>query len=46
MPDGAWIHFAASLDGRRLSHRLIAWVLLGLFGLGVLLQLRDLLAFG
>ena len=40
---GAWLHFAASLDGRRLSHRLIAWVLLRLFGLGVLLQLRDLL---
>ena len=46
VPDGAWIHFVASLDGRRVSHRLIAWVLLALFGLGVLLQLRNLLSFG
>ncbi len=31
---------------RRLSHRLIAWALLRLFGAGVLLQLRDVLPFG
>ena len=43
VPDGAWIHFAASLDGRRTSHKLVAWALLLFFALPVLLRLLDLL---
>jgi hypothetical protein len=43
--EGAWLHFAASLDGRRPAHKLVAWALLLFFGAGVLLQLRDLLPF-
>ena len=43
--EGAWVHFAASLDGRRPTHKLVAWVLLAFFGAGVLLQLLDVLPF-
>ena len=41
--EGAWVHFAASLDGRRISHKLVAWTLLLLLGWGVLVQVLDLL---
>ena len=41
--EGAWIEFASALDRSRLSHRLIAWVLLVLLlipvGLAIVQQL-------
>ena len=41
--EGAWIEFASALDRSRLSHRLVAWVLLVLVlvpvGLAVVQQL-------
>ena len=46
VPDGAWIHFVASLDGSRLSHKLVAWALLLLFAWGLLHQLGNVLRFG
>jgi hypothetical protein len=44
--EGAWIEFASALDRSRLSHRLIAWVLLVLLlipvGLAIVQQLAEL----
>lgn len=37
VPDGAMLEFAGSLDGSKLSHRLVAWVLLAAFVLPVLM---------
>ena len=43
--EGAWIEFASALDRSRLSHRLIAWVLLVLLlipvGLAIVQQLGS-----
>ena len=41
--EGAWVHFAASLDGRRPLHRLLALALLAFIGWGLLMQVLDLL---
>lgn len=43
VPDGAMLEFAGALDGSKLSHRLVAWVLLAAFVLPVLLTLLRLL---
>ena len=43
VPDGALLEFAGSLDGRRLSHRIVAWVLLAAFVLPLLLTVVEIL---
>lgn len=43
VPDGAMLEFAGSLDSSKLSHRLVAWVLLVAFVLPVLFTLLRLL---
>ncbi|GAA4817866.1 hypothetical protein ACFQ0K_09305 [Nocardioides caeni] len=43
VPDGALLEFAGSLDGSRLSHRIVAWVLLVAFVLPVLLTFLRIL---
>jgi hypothetical protein len=47
VPDGALLDFAGSLDSTNGRHRLVAWMLLVVFGLPVffyVLRLVDLLA--
>lgn len=41
--EGALIDFAGSLDPARRGHRVVAWVLIGAFGLPALLALWQLL---
>lgn len=43
VPDGAMLEFAGALDGSKLSHRLVAWVLLVAFVLPVLFTVLRLL---
>lgn len=43
VPDGAMLQFAGALDGTKLSHRIVAWVLLVTFALPVLLTLLRVL---
>ena len=43
VPDGAMLEFAGSLDSSKLSHRVVAWVLLVTFVLPVLFTLLRLL---
>lgn len=43
VPDGALLEFAGSLDGSRLSHRIVAWVLLVAFVAPVLLMLLRII---
>ena len=43
VPDGAMLEFAGALDGTKLSHRVVAWVLLAAFLTPVLLTLLSLL---
>ena len=43
VPDGAMLQFAGSLSGAKLSHRIVAWVLLVTFGLPVVLMVLRLL---
>ncbi|MGN6783091.1 MAG: hypothetical protein ACTHJH_16505 [Marmoricola sp.] len=40
---GALIGFAAALDGRKTSHRVMAWVMLAVVGMPVVLDLLRLL---
>jgi hypothetical protein len=42
--EGAWIEFASSLDRRKPSHRVVAWVLLVLIGVPLLLALVQQVA--
>ena len=42
VPDGAILDFAGSLDSSKLKHRITAWVMLGVFGLPVLLYVLRL----
>lgn len=43
VPDGAMLEFAGALDGSKLSHRVVAWVLLAAFVLPVLLTVLRVL---
>lgn len=43
VPDGAMLQFAGSLSSTKLSHRIVAWILLVTFGMPVLLMLLRLL---
>jgi len=43
VPDGAILDFAGSLDSTKLKHRITAWVMLGVFGLPVVLYIVRLL---
>lgn len=43
VPDGAMLDFAGALDSTKLSHRLVAWVLLAAFLVPVLLTVLRLL---
>ena len=43
VPDGALLEFAGALDSTKLSHRVVAWVLLAAFLTPVLLTLLSLL---
>lgn len=43
VPDGAMLDFAGALDSSKLSHRLVAWVLLAAFLVPVLLTVLRLL---
>lgn len=43
VPDGALLEFAGALDGAKLSHRVVAWVLLVAFAAPALLTLLSLL---
>jgi hypothetical protein len=45
VPDGALLDFAGRLDSRRTYHRVVAWVMLGVFGfpaIGYVIRLVDL----
>ncbi len=41
--EGAWVEFAANLNPRKPSHRLVAWVVLAIFVVPLLLSILDLL---
>ncbi|MFC7505374.1 hypothetical protein ACOACQ_15050 [Nocardioides sp. CPCC 206347] len=43
VPDGAMLEFAGALDSTKLSHRVVAWVLLAAFATPVVLTLLSLL---
>ena len=43
VPDGAMLEFAGALDSSKLSHRIVAWVLLAAFLLPVLLTVLRIL---
>lgn len=43
VPDGALLELAGSLDSSKLSHRVVAWVLLVAFALPVLFTLLRLI---
>ena len=43
VPDGALLELAGSLDSSKLSHRVIAWVLLAAFVIPVLLTLLTII---
>ena len=38
VPDGALLDFAGRLDSRRTYHRVVAWVMLAVFGLPVVFR--------
>jgi hypothetical protein len=42
VPDGAILEFATRLDSTRLSHRIVAWVLLVVFGMPVVIYVVRL----
>ena len=42
--EGAWIEFASALDRSRVSHRLVAWVLLVLLLVPVVLAITQQIA--
>jgi hypothetical protein len=42
VPDGAILEFATRLDSTRLSHRIVAWVLLVVFGMPVVIYVIRL----
>ena len=42
VPDGALLDFATRLDSSRTSHRIVAWVLLVVFGMPVVLYILRL----
>ena len=42
VPDGALLDFAGSLDSSKTRHRVVAWVMLAVFGLPVLIYILRL----
>jgi hypothetical protein len=42
VPDGALLEFATRLDSTRVSHRIVAWILLVVFGMPVVLYVLRL----
>jgi hypothetical protein len=42
VPDGAILDFATRLDSTRLSHRIVAWILLVVFGMPVVIYMVRL----
>jgi hypothetical protein len=42
VPDGALLDFATKLDSRRMSHRVVAWVMLVVFGMPVVIYILRL----
>jgi len=42
VPDGALLDFAGNLDGTKRRHRIVAWVLLVVFGIPVLMAVLRL----
>jgi hypothetical protein len=43
VPDGALLDFAGSLDGAKAKHRIVAWLLLVVFGMPVLFYVLRVL---